>query len=197
MERDNEEKAKRIEELGIRSSRNRIQKYKLWEESQERCFYCGQIVGVKEFLSGFDVEVEHIIPKSLFFDDSFNNKVCSCRKCNAEKNNRTAFDYMASKGETTLNEYINRVEQYYKEGKISKTKRERLLTPASKIPTDFIDRQLRQSQYIAKKSQEILKQVCRNVWSTSGSVTDFLRHSWGYDNILHSLNFERYKKGGL
>lgn len=196
-QRDNEEKAKRIEELGIRSSRNRIQKYKLWDESQERCFYCGQIVGVKEFLSGFDVEVEHIIPKSLFFDDSFNNKVCSCRKCNAEKNNRTAFDYMASKGETTLNEYINRVEQYYKEGKISKTKRERLLTPASKIPTDFIDRQLRQSQYIAKKSQEILKQVCRNVWSTSGSVTDFLRHSWGYDNILHSLNFERYKKGGL
>lgn len=196
-QRDNEEKAKRIEELGIRSSRNRIQKYKLWDESQERCFYCGQIVGVKEFLSGFDVEVEHIIPKSLFFDDSFNNKVCSCRKCNAEKNNRTAFDYMASKGETTLNEYINRVEQYYKEGKISKTKRERLLTPASKIPTDFIDRQLRQTQYIAKKSQEILKQVCRNVWSTSGSVTDFLRHSWGYDNILHSLNFERYKKGGL
>lgn len=196
-QRDNEEKAKRIEELGIRSSRNRIQKYKLWDESQERCFYCGQPVGVKEFLSGFDVEVEHIIPKSLFFDDSFNNKVCSCRKCNAEKNNRTAFDYMASKGETTLNEYINRVEQYYKEGKISKIKRERLLTPASKIPTDFIDRQLRQSQYIAKKSQEILKQVCRNVWSTSGSVTDFLRHSWGYDNILHSLNFERYKKGGL
>lgn len=196
-QRDNEEKAKRIEELGIRSSRNRIQKYKLWDESQERCFYCGQPVGVKEFLSGFDVEVEHIIPKSLFFDDSFNNKVCSCRKCNAEKNNRTAFDYMASKGESTLNEYINRVEQYYKEGKISKTKRERLLTPASKIPTDFIDRQLRQSQYIAKKSQEILKQVCRNVWSTSGSITDFLRHSWGYDNILHSLNFERYKKGGL
>lgn len=196
-QRDNEEKAKRIEELGIRSSRNRIQKYKLWEESQEKCFYCGQPVGVKEFLEGFDVEVEHIIPKSLFFDDSFANKVCACKKCNGEKNNRTAYDYIASKGETALNEYVARVEQYFKDGKITKTKRERLLTPANKIPTDFIDRQLRLSQYIARKSQDILRLICRNVWSTSGSVTDYLRHNWGYDNILHNLNFERYQKGGL
>ena len=194
---ENKKISAHIEELGVRSSRNRIQKYKMWLESQERCFYCGQPVGVKEFLCGNDVEREHIIPKSLFFDDSFANQVCACRKCNAEKNNRTAYDYMASKGDSELNEYITRVETYFKDGKISKTKRERLLTTASKIPTDFIERQLRQSQYIARKSQEILKQICHNVWSTSGSVTDYLRHTWGYDNILHNLNFERYKKGGL
>lgn len=33
--------------------------------------------------------------------------------------------------------------------------------------------------------------------ATSGSVTDFLRHEWGYDEVLHNLNFERYKQVGL
>lgn len=196
-QKENEDISKRIAEYGIRSSRNRIQKYKMWNEAEQKCFYCGQPVNVKEFLAGTNNEVEHIIPKSLYFDDSFSNKVCSCRKCNAEKNNRTAYDYMKSKGEEVFNEYVKRVENYYENKKISKTKRERLLTPADKIPTDFIDRQLRESQYIARKSQEILRQVCRNVWSTSGSVTDFLRHNWEYDEILHSINFERYKLGGL
>ena len=196
-QKENEKLAKEIESYNIRSSRNRIQKYKMWNEAEQKCFYCGQPVNMSEFLEGFDVEVEHIIPKSLYFDDSFSNKVCSCRKCNQEKNNRTAYDYMKTKGEEAFNEYVKRVERYYDAKKISKTKRERLLTPANKIPNDFIDRQLRESQYIARKSAEILRLVCRNVWNTSGSVTDFLRHNWGYDEILHSVNLERYQLGGL
>ena len=112
-QKENEDISKRIAEYGIRSSRNRIQKYKMWNEAEQKCFYCGQPVNVKEFLAGTDSEVEHIIPKSLYFDDSFSNKVCSCRKCNAEKNNRTAYDYMKSKGEEAFNEYVKRVENYY------------------------------------------------------------------------------------
>ena len=196
-ERENAEISKRIEEYGIRPSRSRIQKYRLWEEADHICFYCGQPVGAKEFLSGVDVEIEHIIPRSLFFDDSFSNKVCACRKCNQDKGNSTAFDYMKSKSEVEFDNYLRRVEKYYNDKKISKTKRDRLLTAAKDIPQDFIDRQLRQSQYISKKAIEMLKQVCRYVWATSGSVTDFIRHNWGYDKILHDLNFERYKSGGL
>jgi CRISPR-associated endonuclease Csn1 len=195
-ERENKIIDERIREMGIRSSRNRIQKYRLWEEAKHICFYCGQPVGVKEFLEGTDVEIEHIIPRSLFFDDSFSNKVCACRKCNAEKGNLTAYDYMKKKGENEFNDYTRRIEEAFEKKEISKTKRERLMTAAKDIPEDFIDRQLRQSQYIAKKAVEMLKQVCRNVWTTSGSVTDFVRHQWGYDNILQSLNFDRYKAAG-
>ena len=72
-----------------------------------------------------------------------------------------------------------------------------LLTPVDKISTDFIDRQLRESQYIARKAKEILTSVCYNVTATSGSVTSFLRHVWGWDTVLHDLNFDRYKKVGL
>ena len=197
-ERENKGIAERIKnEYGLIPNRNKIEKYRLWEEAEQKCFYCGQTVNVKEFLSGFDVEVEHVIPKSLLFDDSYANKVCACRKCNANKGNKTAFDFMKSQSEDAFNNYVSRVEEYYKNGKISRTKHDRLLTPQSEIPSDFIERQLRQTQYISKKAMEMLKEVCRNVYATSGSVTDFIRHTWGYDEILHQLNFDRYKQGGL
>jgi CRISPR-associated endonuclease Csn1 len=197
-ERENKIIAERIErEYRLTPTRSRIQKYKMWEEAEHTCFYCGQPVGAAEFLNGYDVEVEHVIPRSLFFDDGFSNKVCACRKCNKEKNNRTAYDYMRSKPEGEFNLYLERIEKLYKNNKISKTKYDRLLTPSDKIPTDFIDRQLRESQYIARKSREILSSVCHDVTSTSGSVTAFLRENWGYNKVLHSLNFDRHKSAGL
>ena len=197
-QKTNDAIAKRIEEeYHLYPTRSRIQKYKMWEESEHICMYCGATVNVGEFLHGFGVEVEHIIPRSVLFDDSFSNKVCSCRKCNKEKDNRTAYDYMVSRGEGDLNAYIERVNDLTERKKISQTKRNKLLMKASDIPDDFIERQLRESQYIAKKAKELLQSVCYNVYSTSGSITDFIRHIWGWDDVLHSLNFERYKSAGL
>ena len=194
----NEAIAKRIsDKYGLTPTRSRIQKYKMCEETSETCIYCGKPVGVKEFLLGFGVEVEHIIPRSVLFDDSFSNKACSCRACNKEKNNRTAYDYMSSKGEGELAAYIDRVNNLAESKRISNTKRKKLLMKAQDIPSDFIDRQLRESQYIAKKAKEMLLSICHNVYATSGSITDFVRHIWGWDEVLHTLNFNRYRSVGL
>ena len=189
-------------------------KLKMWEESEHSCMYCKQPVDPVEFLKGADVEREHIIPRGLLFDNSFTNQVCSCRRCNSKKGMRTAYDFIADdKGQDGLNAYIDRINNLFDKKKISRSKLNRLLVShkayisrkAQGKETDedkelwenFIDRQLRQSQYIAKKSVEMLQQVCKNVYATSGSVTDFVRHQWGYDEILHDLNFERFKKAGL
>lgn len=198
-QKNNEEIAKRIkEEYELTPTRSRIQKYKMWEETKHVCIYCGKTVNVHEFLLGAGVEVEHIIPRSVLFDDSFSNKVCACRICNKEKNNRTAYDYMKSKTEEEFNAYIERVKKLYEEADgLSKTKYSKLLMSANDIPNDFIERQLRESQYIAKKAKEMLLSVCHNVYSTTGSITDFIRHIWGWDDVLHSLNIERYRKAGL
>ena len=194
----NEAIAKRIQdEYKLTPTRTRIQKYKLWEETDHICIYCGNTVNVKEFLLGFGVEVEHIIPRSVLFDDSFSNKACACRECNKEKDNRTAFDYMSSKTNNDLQAYIERINDLVERKKISYTKRNKLLMKSSELPTDFIDRQLKESQYIAKKAKEMLQSVCHNVYSTSGSITDFIRHIWGWDEVLHTLNFNRYREAGL
>jgi len=193
-ERLNKEIVARIQEMGIRPSRARIQKYKMWEESQHQCFYCGKVVSATEFLAGADVEVEHIIPRSVLFDDSFSNKVCACRECNSAKNNMTALDFMQTKPAAELEAYKARVDEAFQTHRISKTKRDHLLWHMEDIPQDFIDRQLRQSQYIATKAVEILQTAIRNVYATSGSVTDFLRHQWGYDTVLQHLNLPRYQQ---
>ncbi|MDL1913003.1 MAG: type II CRISPR RNA-guided endonuclease Cas9 [Bergeyella sp.] len=212
-EKNNKEIQKKIEEeYGLRSTRNRVQKYKMWEESDHKCFYCGKIINVTDFLQGMDVEKEHIIPKSLLFDDSFANTVCACRTCNQEKGNRTAYDYLRSKSEKEFNDYLDRVEDYYKEKRISKTKRERLLasyedylerkkqgkeTEEDKnLWENFINRQLKETQFISKKAKEILTSVCRNVYTTTGRVTDFVKHLWGWDTVLHDINLERYRSIG-
>ena len=50
---------------------------------------------------------------------------------------------------------------------------------------------------IAKKAKEILLEVCRNVYTTKGTITDRLREDWGLTDIMKELNFEKYKLCGL
>ena len=196
-EKENKISASKVEEYGFTPTKNRILKMKLWEETQHLCVYCGQPVSASEFLSGIDVEKEHIIPRSLLFDNSSNNVTCACRKCNQEKGNKTAYDYMKSKGEAAFDDYIARVTSLFEEHHISKAKFTKLMMSQDAIPTDFIERQMRETQYVSKKAIELLKDICHNVYATSGSVTDFLRHTWGWDEVLHNLHFEQYKAAGL
>lgn len=204
-ERENETIRKRIiDDYNLRATRNNIIKWRLFHEinnseskANATCIYCGKTFGITDALSGNEIDVEHIIPKSLLFDDSQSNKTLSHRYCNEEKDNKTAFDYISSKGQEELHQYIERVDSLYKNKIIGKAKRDKLLMPANKIPTDFIERQLRETQYIAKKSKEILEQICSNVWSTSGSVTEYLRRIWGWDDVLMNLQLPKYREIGM
>lgn len=213
-ETQNQKLAKRIQEYGLTPTRTRILKMKMWEESKHSCLYCGQTISLNDILKADDVDREHIVPRGLLFDNSFTNQVCACRACNQKKGMRTAYDFIKNEYSAEyLENYIKRVNDLYKKGNISHTKLNRLLVSYDAYQErkaqgketeddkalweDFIDRQLRLSQYISKKSVEILQQVCLHVYVTSGSVTDFVRHLWGYDEILHRLNLPRYQAAGL
>ena len=218
----NEEVSNRLSELGIPSTKRYIQKYKFIFPSVNKnlkdaqvtnqCIYCGQTFNLTEALTGDNFDVDHIIPKTLLFDDSQTNKVLVHRKCNSTKTNQTAYDYISKKGENELNEYLARVDDWYKKGIISYGKMSRLKvsyeeylerkthkkeTEADKkLWENFIDRQLRESQYIARKSKEILQQICNKITATEGTVTARLRELWGWDDILMNLQLPKYKELG-
>lgn len=203
LEAENKQISENISELGLRPSKNKIQKYRMWSESHGVCFYCGKTINVREFLLGIDSEKEHIIPRSLYFNDSFSNKVCSCRECNADKGQMTGYDFMKSKSPEAFNAYMDRIATLFNEYKsskgkagISKTKHDLLLTSRDEIPSDFIERDLRLTQYISRKAIEILRQCCREVLPTTGAVTGFFRHAWGYDDLLHDINLPVYRASG-
>lgn len=197
QEKENQKFADMIAELNISPTRRRIQKMRMLQETGNKCIYCGAVVTPSQFIEGHGYEIEHIIPRSRLFDDSFSNKVCSCRECNKAKGALTGYDFMKTKSDSEFNAYLDRVEGLYKNGKISKTKRNKLKMSSSEIPSDFIERDLRESQYIAKKAHEILSQMFRNVYASSGAVTSFFRHVWGYDNVLHDLNLPKYRDADL
>ncbi len=204
-EKENEIIRKRItEEYKLRATRNNVIKWRLFHEinniegkANATCIYCSKTFGITDALSGNSVDVEHIIPKSLLFDDSQTNKTLSHRSCNEAKGNKTAYDFMRAKSEDEFNQYIERVNSLFKNNIIGKTKRDKLLMPENKIPKDFIERQLRETQYIARKSREILQEICTNVWSTSGEVTAYLRKKWGWDDVLMNLQLPKYRDIGL
>lgn len=181
-------------------SRNDIIRYKLYEELQfngYKTLYSKTYIP-REKLFSKEFDIEHIIPQAKLFDDSFSNKTLEVRQVNLEKGNLTAFDFVSEKyGEQELREYENRVEGLFKNQKISKTKRDKLLMREADIPSGFINRDLRDSQYIAKKAREILEEIVRFVVPTTGSITDRLREDWQLVDVMQELNWDKYNRLGM
>ena len=190
----NDKVAERIRQRGLYPTKPRIQKYMLWEEAGRQCLYCGRSIEEEQCLNGDDMEVEHIIPKSVLYDDSYGNKTCACHECNQTKGNRTALEYIRAEGREA--EYMKRINDLLKEKKISYSKHQRLRWLKEDIPSDFLERQLRLTQYISRQAMAILQQGIRRVSASEGGVTARLRSLWGYGKILHTLNLDRYDSMG-
>jgi CRISPR-associated endonuclease Csn1 len=155
-----------------------IEKMRLWEEQKCISPYTGQPIPLSKLFDKGQYDRDHIIPKSRYFDDSLTNKVIAETSINKDKGNRTAYEYfeVGSANEKILSkEHFTKLvnERFY--GK----KRKNLL--ATKIPIDPIARQLKDTQYIATRVREELAKIVGsdNVKTTTGGVTDYLRHHWG------------------
>lgn len=196
---DNEEIAKILQkEFNIpHPSRNDIVRYKLYTELKDNGFktlYSNTYVP-REKLFSKEFDIEHIIPQARLFDDSFANKTLEARQVNIEKGDMTAYDYVKGKyGEEALSAYISRVENLFKTDSISKTKMKNLLSAVNEIPEGFIERDLRDTQYIAKKAKEMLEDVVKSVVSTSGAITERLREDWQLVDLMQELNWNKYDK---
>ncbi|WP_146943779.1 type II CRISPR RNA-guided endonuclease Cas9 [Chryseobacterium hagamense] len=187
-------------------TRNDIIRYRLYEELKGTGYkdlYTNEYIP-REILFSKQIDIDHIIPQSKLFDDSFSNKTVVYRKDNLKKGNRTAFDYISEEfGETGIENFKSRIEMLFEQGKknkeegISKAKYQKLLKQESEIGDGFIERDLRDSQYIARKSRNLLYDICRTVTPTTGSVTARLREDWDLINIMQELNFEKFKALGL
>jgi len=190
-------------EDGIKNpTRNDIIRFKLYQELKNNGYknlYTNEYIQRKDLFTNV-YDIDHIIPQSRLFDDSFSNKVLVPRNINIEKGNQTAFDYVHAKlGEDGIEAYEARVERLFslKEEGVSRSKYKKLLMRGSEIGEGFIERDLRDSQYIAKKAKAMLFEIAPSVISTSGSVTDRLREDWGLVSVMKELNLPKFKAVGL
>lgn len=131
---------------------SKILKVMLYNETNGHCMYCNKPLDINNILTD-GVQIEHILPISKSFDDSFNNKAISCKDCNANKKNMTPYQYLNSS---------NRYEEFEKRvldnKNISDIKKNNLLykDDLDKYKTRFFNRNLRDTAYATK---ELINQI--------------------------------------
>lgn len=172
-----------------------IEKYKLWASQNFRSPYSGKIIPLSGLFTR-NYDVDHIIPKSRLFDDSFDNKVVVETRLNADKGQMTAMQFMLQGKDTHgLKLKADKYEEYV--SKYFSGKKKRMLL-SEDVPEGMINRQMVDTRYIGKKLNELLAGIPLNqdfpIITTSGSVTSELRHKWGLDDLFKKLLLERYER---
>ncbi|MBD3750507.1 MAG: hypothetical protein IE931_13530 [Sphingobacteriales bacterium] len=176
----NDPEFKEFEKIVERRDR---EKHSLWLDCNRVCPYTGNTITLSKLFSS-EIEIEHIIPYSWSLDDSFTNKTLTFNYVNKEKANRSAYDYMQSKGKDAFNEFKERVKVFQKEkaeGKFLNAKPEQTFTNA----------QGRNASYIAVYVRKKLQEVCRDVQFTNGFATSELRkNDWRLGNLLDKVRYQ-------
>lgn len=195
-------------------SKSDIVRYKCWLEQKYRSPYTGKTISLsKLFTSAY--EIEHIIPQSRYFDDSFSNKVICEAEVNKLKDRQLGHEFIEehhgekvqlSQGEVVEILSVDAYEKFVKENYANnRVKMKKLLM--ENIPDEFIERQLNDSRYISKVVKGLLSNIVRekiddenyepeavskNLISCNGAITDRLKKDWGMNDVWNSIILPRF-----
>ncbi len=198
-----------------RPTHSEFMRYKLWLEQKYRSPYTGEIIPLgKLFTTAY--EIEHVIPQSRYFDDSFSNKVI-CETVvnkNPYKDNQLGYEFIKNNEGRIVSELstanktvrifsVEAYEKFVKENYSSnRGKMKKLLM--DDIPEDFIQRQLNDSRYISKNVKGLLSNIVRekdeqeaiskNLIPCTGGVTDRLKKDWGMNDVWNEIVLPRFER---
>ncbi len=190
-------------------SKAEVGKYLLWLQQNFKCPYTNAPIPLSDvFARNKLVEIEHILPRKRYPNNSYSNKVITWEVINKAKSDRTAYEFIVSKRTndkfklsdgTDVNlvakiAWDEHVKAMFPKG----SKQNNLLR--KEIPDNPIERTLKETQYINKKFKEKLAEIVgsEKVWVTSGSVTDILRNNWSLNEVMKELmrpRFEQFNVG--
>ncbi|MCJ8152693.1 hypothetical protein MKJ01_02810 [Chryseobacterium sp. SSA4.19] len=193
-QRTNDGIKKRLQDENIPITDRNILKYKLYEQQKFMSPYTkNKIIPFSSLFDDRLYDIDHIIPKSRYFDDSLSNKVVCETYINEEKSNRTAWEYISQQNSRfdicSESEYV----QFVNDTFYGKKKKNLLL---EKIPKDLVERSIKNTQYISVAVKNELAKIVgsKNVGTTTGEVTDFLRSRWGLRDLFMKLTKDRFKQ---
>ena len=201
-------------EVSKRPSRSEMLRYKLWLDQKYRSPYTGQPIPLAKLFT-HEYEIEHIIPQSRYFDDSFQNKVICEAEVNKLKDRQLGLEFIknhhgqivtCSGGRTvtilSVESYDKFVRDTYSGNRI---KLKNLLL--EDIPDGFIERQLNDSRYISRYIMALLSNIVRaevspgvyeeeansrNIIACNGSITSRLKQDWGLNDVWNSIVLPRF-----
>ncbi|WP_028982474.1 type II CRISPR RNA-guided endonuclease Cas9 [Sporocytophaga myxococcoides] len=193
-------------------TKSELQRYKLWLEQKYRSPYTGEMIPLGKLFT-HEYEIEHIIPQSLFFDDSFSNKVICESAVNKLKDNQLGLEFIKNNpgriveigfGKTVkvLDEvsYRHFVIHSYSN---NRSKKNKLLL--EEIPEKMIERQMNDTRYISKFVLSVLSNIVReeanddgvnskNLIPGNGKITSELKQDWGLNDVWNELILPRFER---
>ena len=192
-------------------TKSEITRYKLWLGQGYISPYTGKLIPLTKLFST-EYQIEHIIPQSRYFDNSFSNKIICESAVNDEKGNETAYSFLKNRGGElidlgqgnsvslfSLENYESHCKLYFKN---NKSKLSKLLS--EDIPEDFINRQLNDSRYISKLIKSLLSNVVREddeqeatskyLIPVNGAITSKLKQDWGLNDKWNEIIAPRFMR---
>lgn len=197
-------------------SKSDIIRYKCWLEQKYKSPYTGELISFSKLFTPA-YEIEHVIPQSRYFDDSFSNKVICEAEVNKLKDRQLGYEFIKnhhgekvqlSQGNVveilSVEAYEKLIKEHYAK---QPSKMKKLLM--DNIPDGFIERQLNDSRYISKLVKGLLSNIVReklpngeyepeavskNLISSNGNITDLLKKDWGMNDVWNSIILPRFKR---
>lgn len=163
-----------------------ILKMRLYELQQAKCLYSGKSLELHRLLEKGYVEVDHALPFSRTWDDSFNNKVLVLANENQNKGNLTPYEWLD--GKNNSEPWQNFVARVQTSG-FSHTKKQRILS--HKLDEKgFIERNLNDTRYVVRflcnfiaDNMLLTGKGKRKVFASNGQITALLRGRWGLQKV--------------
>ena len=166
-----------------------ILKLRLYNQQHGKCLYSGVPIDLGCLNEKGYVEVDHALPFSRTWDDSFNNKVLVLGSENQKKRSQTPYEYLAGANDSPRwREYVARVNGCH----FPYAKKQRILTQKldKKAEQGFLERNLNDTRYIARFLCEFIENHMhlegkgkRRVFASNGQITALLRGLWGLRKV--------------
>lgn len=190
-QKKNEEENKKIKELlgENKLDKKYFQLLKYWSIQDGVCMYSGERIDIFDLINNpLAYEIDHIIPRSISFDDSQDNKVLVKRTENQNKGQRSPYEYFSSgMSKRSYSDFKAQVLDMYKNKHISMKKRDNLLfeNEVTKYTNSFIARNLVDTRYSTRELSNLLKRFFVDngkqvkIKAIRGSFTSQVRKQWG------------------
>ena len=163
-----------------------ILKLRLYEQQHGKCLYSGKEINLGRLNEKGYVEIDHALPFSRTWDDSFNNKVLVLGSENQNKGNQTPYEYFNGKDNSReWQEFKARVET----SRFPRSKKQRILL--QKFDEDgFKERNLNDTRYVNRflcqfvaDHMRLTGKGKRRVFASNGQITNLLRGFWGLRKV--------------
>ena len=163
-----------------------ILKLRLYKQQHGKCLYSGKEINLGRLNEIGYVEIDHALPFSRTWDDSFNNKVLVLGSENQNKGDRTPYEYLNGKDNSReWQEFKARVET----SRFPRSKKQRILL--QKFDEDgFKERNLNDTRYVNRFLCQFVADHMlltgkgkRRVFASNGQITNLLRGFWGLRKV--------------